>query len=233
MSIPVVLLAGYLGRRLYPYPGCLLSPPPTPSIAFLPCEAGVHAQPPCWTHRLNQGQLRDPGWASKTSSWELGIFRNSHQPGAGSWIQDLGIEGRNDAQKQREGNKASAGRNIKRIPMARERERQEGRAGTEKWSFGPALPGAIEDPRPEGKGMALGPGAFDLKFPTSFFLLRIQSWTNNLTPLRLASWSACRCHTTKPYLLVITSAPTGLWVPWEGVAWSYMSSHWNPKSTFQ
>lgn len=63
--------------------------------------------------------------------------------------------------------------------MARERERQEGRTGTEKWPFGPALPGAIEDPRPEGEGMALGPGVFDLKSPTSLFLLRIQSWTNN------------------------------------------------------
>ena len=177
VSIPVVLLTGYPGRRLYPEPGCLLSPPPTPSIAFLPCGGGVHTQQPCCTHRLNQGQLRDPGWARKTLSWELGIFRNSHQPGQVLESRTWELRAEIDAQKQREGNKASAWRNIKRIPHGK----REGKAGgtrrdtqgQRKWYFGPVLPGALEDLRLVGKGMVLGPGVFDLKLPTSFFLLRI------------------------------------------------------------
>lgn len=55
-------------------------------------------------------------------------------------------------------------------------ERRKGRRdaqGQRKWYFGPALPGALEDLRMVGKGTALGPGVFDLKFPSSFFLLRI------------------------------------------------------------
>lgn len=137
VSIPVVLLTGYPGRRLYPQPGCLLSPPPTPSIAFLPCGGGVHTQQPCCTHRLNQGQLRDPGWARKTLSCELGVFRNSHQPGQVLESRTWELRAEIDAQKQREGNKASAWRNIKRNHMARERERQEGHAGTEKMVLWP------------------------------------------------------------------------------------------------
>lgn len=36
---------------------------------------------------LNQGSLHDPGLASKTLSWELGIFLNSHSSQSGQVLE--------------------------------------------------------------------------------------------------------------------------------------------------